>query len=110
MSGHRGDAQGSGLSKDEVVEAVAAIRLHGERWEEYRQAMREHTSRFEEASVSLGAGNYFVEKGLAARRELDSYVGQLAYQQSELLTETMGEITSAAEDQSEQFGRKEAGA
>ena len=97
MRGHDRESRRSGASEDEIAEALAQVRVQEERWDEYRRAMREHTSRFEEAAAALGPMNYFVQKGLAARRELDSYVGQLAYQQTELVNEAQRKITSSSE-------------
>lgn len=109
MSGPSREGQGLSASEEDVAEALSGIRLHEERWDEYRRAMRQHTSRFEEAATGLGATNYFVQKGLAARKELDSYVGQLAFQQTELLTEATREINSASEQEAERLVREKGG-
>lgn len=93
MTGHLAD-QPHAASEDDIIQALSALRLHEERWDEYRRAMNTHTSHFEEAAVGLGTSNYFVQKALAARREVDRYVGQLALQQSELLAESSREIAS----------------
>lgn len=57
-----------------VADDLATIHLLGQRWDEYRHVMRESTARFEEAGMSMGAQNYLVHKGLAARKGLATVV------------------------------------
>lgn len=97
MSGRGGESYGHVLSEQDVADALSQIRRHEERWDEYRRAMRDHTSRFEEAAAALGTTNYFVQKDLAARREVDGYIGRLASEQSEVLIQTMRAINGAAD-------------
>jgi hypothetical protein len=97
VSGPDGESCGQVSSEQNVTDAVSQIRRHEERWEKYRRAMRDHTSRFQEAAAGLGTTNYFVQKDVAARKEVDSYIGRLANQQAELLTETVRAITGAAD-------------
>lgn len=94
----------------QVAEDLATIRLHEQQWEEYRQVMRENSARFEQAGVGIGVSNYFVQKGLAARKEVDTYVGRLAHEQAELLAETARGIRSASEVELERLRRERAGA
>ncbi|WP_434317720.1 hypothetical protein [Leifsonia sp. P73] len=96
MSGPDGQSYGQVPSEQDVADALSQIRRHEERWDEYRWAMRDHTSRFEEAAAALGT-NYFVQKDLAARREVDGYIGRLASEQSEVLTQTVRAINGAAD-------------
>lgn len=95
------DVQSSGQvwSEQGVADALSQIRRHEERWDEYRRAMRDHTSRFEEAAAGMGTKNYFVQKDLAARREIDTYVGRLAREQAEVLTQTVRAVAEAADPQ-----------
>jgi hypothetical protein len=96
--------------ESQTADDLATIRLLEQQWEEYRQVMREHTARFEESSIGMGTQNYFVQKGLAARKELDTFVGQLAEEQEELLAETARGIRSKSETELERLRREKAGA
>lgn len=91
-------------------EDLATILRLEQQWEEHRQVMRENTARFEEAGIGMGAENYFVQKGLAARRELDSYVGRLADEQEQLLAETARGIRSTSEAELDRLRQEKAGA
>lgn len=93
-----------------TAEDLATLRLLEQQGEEYRRVMRENTARFERAAIGMGAKNYFVQKGLAARKELDAYVGQLAHEQAELLAETARVIRSESEAELERLRRERAGA
>ncbi|MFK3669736.1 hypothetical protein ACI2IX_06135 [Leifsonia aquatica] len=84
-----------------LAQDLAVIRLLGRQWAEYGETMRRNTERYEEAGVQLGAQNYFVQRGLAARRELDSYVKRLAQDQQEFLSQTESGLRSASEAESE---------
>lgn len=92
-----------------AAEDIAMVRLFEQQWEDYREVMRENTARFEEAGIGMGAKSHSVQEGLAARRELDSYVGQLAYEQAELLAETAREIRSQPEIEPERLRHEKAG-
>lgn len=115
MSGQR---SGQHVELDQKISAretrteedLATVRLLEEQWDQYRQVMRENTARYEEAGVAMGAKNYFVQKGLAARRELDSYVGQLVREQEEFLAETASSIRSTSETELERLRKEKAGA
>jgi hypothetical protein len=96
--------------EDQVAEDLSTIRVLEQEWDDYRQVMRENTARFEEASIAIGADNYFVQKQLAARKELDSYVGRLAYEQEEFLAETAQSIRSESEAELDRLRNERAGA
>ncbi|WP_200949690.1 hypothetical protein [Leifsonia sp. Root227] len=95
--------------ENRAADDIATVRLLEQQWDDYREVMHENTARFEEAGIGMGAKTHSVHKGMAARRELDSYVGQLAYEQAELLAETAREIRSHAEFESERLRREKAG-
>lgn len=59
-------------------------------------------------ALRLDAKNYFVQKGLAASRELDSYVGRLARDHADLLDETEREVRSTSEAELERLRREKA--
>ncbi|WP_460631269.1 hypothetical protein [Leifsonia lichenia] len=86
-----------------TAEDLATIRVLSEQWETYHQAMRTNAQRFEGAGIALGRKNYFVQRGLAARRELDAFVSRLARDQAELLEETSREIRSTSEAEVERL-------
>ncbi|MDR6610904.1 hypothetical protein [Leifsonia sp. 1010] len=96
--------------EDETAEQLATIRVLEEQWDDYRQVMRENTDLFEQAGIAVGADNYFVKRGLAARRELESYVGQLANEQAELFAETVSSIRSSSEEHLDRMRQEKAGA
>ncbi|GAB3584816.1 hypothetical protein GCM10027406_31920 [Leifsonia lichenia] len=108
MSGRDGEGYGQVSSEQDVADALSQIRRHEERWDEYRRAMRDHTSQFEEAAAALGTTNYSVQKDVAARREVDGYIGRLASEQAEVLTQTVRAINGAAD--AERSGDAEGGA
>ena len=95
--------------EDETAEQLATIRVLEEQWDDYRRVMRENTDLFEQAGIAMGADNYFVKKGLVARREVDGYVGQLANEQAELFAETASSIRSSSEEELERMRREKAG-
>jgi len=92
-----------------TAEDVATIHRLAQRWADYRQVIRQNTARFEEAGNAMGAENYFVQKGLAARKELDSYVGRLADEQEELFADAAREIRSMSEVELERLRNAKAG-
>lgn len=98
MSGRDGESFGRASSDEDIADALSQIRRHEERWDEYRRAMRDHASRFEEAAAGLGTTNYFVQKDVAARREVDGYIGRLASEQSEVLTQTVRAMREVVRD------------
>ncbi|GAA4143876.1 hypothetical protein [Leifsonia shinshuensis] len=91
-----------------TAEDLATIRVLSEQWASYAHVMRVHSERFEEAGVRLDAKNYFVQKGLAASRELDAYVSRLAGDHAELLDETERSLRSASEAELERLRREKA--
>lgn len=95
--------------ESQAAEHLATIRLLEEQGDEYRRVMRENTAMFEEASVAMGTENYFVQRGLASRKELDSYVRHLADDQEELLAETAREVRSGSEAELERLRQEKAG-
>ena len=92
------------------AEHLATIELLEQQWDEYRQVMRANTRIYEEAGVGLGERNYFVQKGLAARRELDAFVNRLEDQHGQFLAETAREIRSTSEEKLERLRHEKAGA
>ncbi|MFJ3393364.1 hypothetical protein [Leifsonia aquatica] len=93
----------------QTSEDLATIRLLEQQWDEYRRVMRQNTARYEEAGSALGVENYYVQRGMAARQELDSYVGRLAREQEELLQEAAQRIRSQSEEESERARREQGG-
>lgn len=93
-----------------MADDVAAVSRVDEHWDEYRQLIRQNALVFEGAGVALGVDLPDVQKRLAAHRELDRYVGQLAQEQSEFVEEAARVIRSAAEAESERLRREKAGA
>lgn len=91
-----------------TAEDLATIRVLSEQWVSYAHVMRVNSERFEEAGVRLGAKNYFVQKGLAASRELDAYVSRLARDHAELLDDTEREVRSTSEAELERLRREKA--
>ncbi|WP_434318264.1 hypothetical protein [Leifsonia sp. P73] len=96
--------------ESQAAEDLATIRVLSEQWETYHQVMRTNTQRFEEAGIGLGAKNYFVQKGLAARSELDAYVSRLARDHVELLDEAARDIRWKSEAEVERLRQEKAGA
>ncbi|WP_295124491.1 hypothetical protein [uncultured Leifsonia sp.] len=90
-------------------EDLTTIRRLGQHWAEYRQVMREHTARFEQAGASMGADNYVVQKGLAARREVDSYARRLVDENEELMDESARQIRSSSEAELDRLRREKSG-
>lgn len=97
------------VHEERAAENLAVIRRAREQWDSYGQEMTRHARRIEEASVGDDATNYFVQRRVAARRELESYVGHLVREQVELLDETEREISSRSEEEAESLGREKAG-
>jgi hypothetical protein len=89
--------------EDETAERLESIRVLDEQWDDYRRVMRDHAAVFEQAGVAMGAENYFVQKALTARRELDRYVGQLVHEQAELFEEMAQGVRSASEAELERL-------
>ena len=99
-----------GARENQAAEDLATIRLLEREWDDYRHVMRENSARYEDAGTAIGAANYFVQKGLAARRELDRYVGRLADEQEDLFTEAAREIRSTSETELDRLRTEKAGA
>jgi len=86
-------------------EDLSVIRLLETQWDRYRYAMREHAARFEHVASGPSARNYFVQRRFGIRRELDSFIGQLADEQESLCTEAVREIHARCDAESEQLRR-----
>lgn len=95
--------------EDEVADVRATFRMLDEGWGRYRELMRQDSAVFEEAGVAQGAKNYFVQKDLSARREVDGFVRRLADE----VSESMGEMSRAFDAESgeelERLRRERAG-
>jgi hypothetical protein len=89
--------------EDETAERLETIRVLDEQWDDYRRVMRDNAAVFEQAAVAMGADNYFVKKGMAARREMDAYVAQLTRQFAEEAAEMAQEVRSASDAAMEQL-------
>ncbi|QNE37230.1 hypothetical protein [Leifsonia shinshuensis] len=89
---------------------LSTIRHLEQEWEAYREVMRAESALYEHAAHDIGTKNYFVHKGLAARREVDAYVRQLASEMVELLEETAREVRLESEAELERLRAEKAGA
>lgn len=96
--------------EEQASEHLCVIRAAKEQWDSYGQLMSLHARRVEEASTHENAENYFAQRRLAARRELDTYVGRLVREQEELLEEAEREITSRVETEPGPASSEEGGA
>ncbi|MEV8214518.1 hypothetical protein [Leifsonia sp. NPDC077715] len=94
----------------EAVEALDGIRLLEEQWAEYRQVAQESAAVFEQAGVAMGTKNYFVQRDLSARREVDNHIARLAGEQSEVLEEFARGVRSESEAELERLRRERGGA
>lgn len=94
--------------EERTAEKLASVRAVRERCESYGQAMVLHARKIEEASEGEDPTNFFVQRRLAARRELGQFVGQLVRQQAEMLEEVEREISSHSEDEQERLRRGKA--
>jgi hypothetical protein len=96
--------------EDETAERLASIRVLEEQWDDYRRVMRDSADVFEEAGVAMDAKNYFVQKSLASRRELENYLAQLSREHAEELAEVAQEVRSTSDEKLEQLQRERTGA
>lgn len=92
-----------------AVEAAAADDLEAisrlaRQWEEYGAVMRKEGVDFEDAGVRMGVQFGAVERVLVARRELDSLVGRLVYEQAEVCEDLVRSVRSQAEARVERLG------
>lgn len=94
--------------EERTAENLASIRVVREQCESYGQAMSLHARRIEEASAGESPKNYFVQRRLGARRELESLVGQLVREQTEMLDEIEREISSRSEEELDRLRREKA--
>jgi len=83
--------------EERATEHLAALNVFEREWAEYRQAMRENSTRFEEAGRAIGDKEYFVQKGLAARQDMDSFVSRLIDEQVELLEQAARDLRADSE-------------
>jgi hypothetical protein len=96
--------------EEQTAEHLAVVRDAHEQWESYGHVMREHARRIEEASVGDDAKNYFVQRRLAVRRELDGFVSQVVRQQAELLDEAAREVRAESDEMLDRVAREKASA
>jgi hypothetical protein len=92
--------------EDETAERLESIRVLGEQWDDHRRVMRDNAAAFEEAGVAMGAEEYFVQKSLAARRELDAYVAQLSREFAEESADVAQRFRTASDTAWEQLHRQ----
>lgn len=97
------------VHEEQATEHLAMVRDAQAQWESYGQVMREHARRIEEASVGDDPKNYFVQRRLAARRELDGFVGQVVRQQVEMLDEAEREVNAESAEVLDRVAREKAG-
>ena len=111
----------SSSSRDELDQKIAAcenraadqlstIRNIEQEWQAYREIMRADSTLYERAGHDIGAKNYFVSRGLAARKEVDAYVRRLAAETEDLLEDTACQVRSEAEAELERLRKERAGA
>jgi hypothetical protein len=96
--------------EDQTADQLAALDVFEQEWAEYYQVMRANFADFEEAGVELGEKEYFVQRSLDSRREIDSYVRRVVDEQAELLEHAAREIRASAEAELERLQREKAGA
>lgn len=96
--------------EERTAENLASVRAIRDQCESYGQAMSLHARRIEEAGVGESPKNYFVQRRLGARRELESLIGQLVREQAEMLDEVEREISSRSEEERDLVHREKASA
>ncbi len=94
--------------EERTTENLSSIRAVREQCESYGRAMALHTRALEEASTGEDPANFFVQRRLGARRELELFVGQLVRQQAEMLEDVEREIRWHSEDEQERLRREKA--
>ncbi|WP_158861882.1 hypothetical protein [Leifsonia sp. AG29] len=92
-----------------TADQIATLRLLEQEWERYREVMRLDAARYEEAGHAIGEKDYGVARGLAARREVDAYVRQLANELEELVDEGARQMRAEAETERERLRGGRAG-
>lgn len=92
-----------------AADQLSAIRNLEEEWQAYREIMRSDSTLYDRAGHDIGVKNYFVNKGLAARKEVDAYVGRLAAEMGELLEDTARQVRSESEAELERLRKERAG-
>ncbi|KQR54924.1 hypothetical protein ASF88_03770 [Leifsonia sp. Leaf336] len=83
--------------EEHTAERLAALDVFERELTEHRQVMRDNSARFEEVGRAIGDKEYFVQKCLAARKEVDSFVGRLVDEQVELLEQMARDVRSDSE-------------
>lgn len=94
--------------EDEVADQLAALDRFEDEWAEYHQVMRANLADFEEAGMGIGEKEYFVQKGLDSRREVDSFVRTVVDEQVELLDQAARDVRVSAEAELERLQREKA--
>lgn len=94
----------------EGAERLALLDVFEQEWGEYRRVMRTSSAQFEEACLEMGEKDYFVQKSLDSRREVDAYVRMLVDEQVELLEETARDVRTSTEVELERLRHEKAGA
>lgn len=92
--------------EDDTAQRLESLRVLEEQWEDYRRVMQDNAAAFEEAAVAMGAEGYFVQKSLAARRELDAYVAQLSREFAEESADVSQRLRTASDTAWEQLHRE----
>jgi hypothetical protein len=70
--------------------------------------MRHHAREIEEAGAGEDPKNFFVQRRLGARRELELFVDKVVREQAEMLGEVEREIRSHSDEKQEQLRRGKA--
>ena len=96
--------------EEQAIERLAVIRSIREQWDSYGQLMRQHNRRLEEVTAGYDAKNYFVQRKIAARRELGLFVDQLVREQTEVLDEAERETKAKSEAEQDRLQREKASA
>lgn len=96
--------------EDQVADQLAALDRFEDEWAEYHQVMVANFADFEEAGAEIGEKEYFVQKALDSRREVDSYVRRVIDEQAELLDQAAREFRASAEAELDRLQREKAGA
>ena len=94
--------------EERTTENLSSIRAVREQCESYGRAMTLHTRELEASSAGEDPTNFFVQRRLGARRELELFVGQLVREQAEMLDGVEREFRSHSEDEQEQLRREKA--
>jgi hypothetical protein len=95
--------------ENRAADQLSSIRNLEREWRGYREIMRADSTVYERAGRDIGGKNYFVSKGLAARKEVDAYVRGLAAEVEELLEVTARRVQSESEAELERLRKERAG-